>query len=57
MESLTVGTPVQLHVFRGDELIETTLLPAAAIADTWTLSLMESVTEEIAARRNAWLGQ
>ena len=55
METLRPGAAVKLAYFRGDELLEATIIPVAPAADTWTLSLAE-VAGEVLARRQAWLG-
>ena len=53
--ALPPGQPVTLHFFRGDELLEATLLPVPPPADTWTLTLA-AAEGEVLARRIAWLG-
>ncbi|AXQ27448.1 M61 family peptidase [Solimonas sp. K1W22B-7] len=55
LAALPPGQPVTLHFFRGDELLEATLTPAAPPADTWTLTLV-AAEGEVLARRMAWLG-
>lgn len=54
-ESLMPGRAVKLHYFRGDELLQTTLVPEPAPLDTWTLSLVEG-SHQALERRRAWLG-
>jgi len=56
VESLKPGVPVLLHWFRSDELMQASITPQAAIADTWTLTLAEGPTPEASTRRKAWLG-
>jgi predicted metalloprotease with PDZ domain len=47
--------PLRLHFFRGDELLEATLLPVAPPADSWTLTLAAADEAALLRRRN-WLG-
>jgi predicted metalloprotease with PDZ domain len=44
----------RLHVFRDDELHALSLVPAAPLLDTWTVTLAD-VSGATLARRNAWL--
>ncbi len=55
IESLAPGREVEVHYYRGDELLTTRLVAAAAPADTWTLTLAEA-TGDVLQRRQAWLG-
>jgi predicted metalloprotease with PDZ domain len=55
IEALRPERAVRVHYFRGDELFEALVTPAAAVADTWTLTLVDGAAEELA-RRKAWLG-
>ena len=55
LETLTPGRSVTLHFFRGDELLAATLIPAAPLPDTWTLTLAE-VGGDVLERRRRWLG-
>lgn len=54
--ALTPGVPVELLWFRSDELMRAMVTPAAAAADTWTFTLVDAPTADVAARRQAWLG-
>ena len=54
-DALPPGRTVSLHYFRGDELLETQLLPAPLPADTWTLSLVDASGATLE-RRRKWLG-
>jgi len=55
LENLVPGGALGLHYFRGDELLYTRLVPAAAPADTWVLTLAEAEGEKLE-RRRKWLG-
>ncbi|MES2883929.1 MAG: PDZ domain-containing protein [Pseudomonadota bacterium] len=55
LNALVPGAAAELFWFRGDELMRAEITPQAAPADTWTLTLMDSVSAEIATRRKAWL--
>jgi predicted metalloprotease with PDZ domain len=54
-DMLVPARPVRLHYFRGDELMQATLIPEAAVLDTWTFTLA-AVEGDSFRRRNAWLG-
>lgn len=54
--ALAPGRDCTLHFFRGDELLSATLAPQPSPADTWTLTLVESPSPDVLARRKAWLG-
>ena len=53
---LAAGTTVTIHAFRRDELITTTLTVGQPVADTAFFELVEEVSDEVLARRQAWLG-
>lgn len=55
LNALTPGLPVELFWFRSDELMRARITPQACPADTWTLTLMDVMPAEVAARRKAWL--
>lgn len=55
LNALAPGVPVELFWFRSDELMRAQITPQAAAADTWTLTLMDTMSPPIAARRQAWL--
>jgi predicted metalloprotease with PDZ domain len=55
LETLVPGRPLTLHYFRRDELLHSQLTPAAAPADTWTLTLSEAPGVALE-RRGQWLG-
>ncbi len=55
LEALTPGRETRLTFFRGDELLTARLVPVAAPADTWTLTLAD-VAGATLERRRAWLG-
>ncbi len=52
---LKTGVPVELFWFRSDELMRAQITPQMAITDTWTLTLIDALKPEVAARRKAWL--
>jgi len=52
---LTPGKAVEIFWFRSDELMRAWITPAAATADTWTLTLVNDLDAATAARRKAWL--
>ncbi len=52
----SVGTELSVHAFRRDELVETTLKVGAPVADTAYFELVEDASDDVVARRNAWLG-
>ena len=56
LDALSPGTPVQLHYFRGDEFLSTTLIPTEAPQDSWTLTLDDAATAVAVERRRKWLG-
>jgi predicted metalloprotease with PDZ domain len=56
LNGLKSGVPVELFWFRGDELMRAMVTPVAPPADTWTLTLMDTLGTDVAARRKAWLG-
>ncbi|HEX4872196.1 MAG TPA: PDZ domain-containing protein [Nevskiaceae bacterium] len=56
LDAGVAGQPLTVHLFRGDELLERTLVPQPPPLDTWTLSLVEAVDPAVLARRQAWLG-
>jgi predicted metalloprotease with PDZ domain len=49
------GTPVKVHAFRRDEIMEFDVTPLPANADTCELWIKEDVDEATFARRTAWL--
>ncbi len=51
-----VGSRVQVHAFRRDELVERSVTLAQAPLDTCVLTLREDVDEATRERRGAWLG-
>ena len=53
---ISVGTTISVHAFRRDELIETTLIVGEPVADTVYFELVEDASDDVVARRNAWLG-
>ena len=55
LQALTPGNPVELLWFRSDELLRALVVPAAAPADTWTLTLIDAPSSEVALRRQHWL--
>jgi predicted metalloprotease with PDZ domain len=55
LETLAPGREVELHFFRGDELLAVRLVPVAPPQDTWTFTLAAAEGERLA-RRRAWLG-
>ena len=55
LNALVPGVPVELFWFRADELMRAHITPQGAPADTWTLTLMDNLSPEVAARRKAWL--
>ena len=55
VQALTPGVAVELFWFRSDELMRAWITTQAALADTWTLTLVDAPNPEIAARRKAWL--
>jgi len=55
LAQLAPAQPVELHWFRGDELLGATLQPAAPPLDTWTFTLAAAEGATLA-RRQAWLG-
>jgi predicted metalloprotease with PDZ domain len=55
IEALQPEREIEVHFYRGDELLSTRLTPTAAPADTWTLTLAEVSGPELT-RRQAWLG-
>ncbi len=55
IEALLPGRGVEVHFYRGDELLAAQLTPIAAPADTWTLTLA-TVEGPVLERRRAWLG-
>ena len=54
--SLAPGRTYELHYFRSDELLRTSLTAEPLPQDTWTLTLAETATPEKIARRKSWLG-
>jgi predicted metalloprotease with PDZ domain len=54
--ALKVGAEVAVHAFRRDELITTTLKVGEPVADTVYFELVKDASDEMVARRNAWLG-
>ena len=55
LETLAPGRELQLHFFRGDELMCVDITPTAPPADTWTIALADA-QGEILERRKRWLG-
>jgi predicted metalloprotease with PDZ domain len=55
LESLVPGQALELHYFRGDELLHTRLTPELSPADTWVITLAEAEGEKLE-RRRKWLG-
>ena len=55
LNTLMPGVAVELLWFRSDELMRAMVTPQAPALDTWTLTLMDSPTAEVAARRQRWL--
>ncbi|MDE0856754.1 MAG: PDZ domain-containing protein, partial [Nevskia sp.] len=55
LDGLAPEHPVDLHFFRGDELLQTRLTPVAPPLDTWVLTLAEAGAEKLE-RRRKWLG-
>lgn len=49
------GTPVKVHAFRRDEIMEFAVTPLPAKADTCELWIKDDVDEATLARRTAWL--
>ena len=56
VESIPEGDEVDIHAFRGDELMRFRVRPRPAPADTCELRILSDVPHEIARRRAAWLG-
>jgi predicted metalloprotease with PDZ domain len=52
----TVGSPVRIHAFRRDELIDVVATLEAAPLDTCMLALAAAPSSAALARRKAWLG-
>jgi predicted metalloprotease with PDZ domain len=50
------GAPVRIHAFRRDELMEFSVRPGPAPADTCELHLLGDAPDEAVRRRAAWLG-
>ncbi len=57
LQSLTPGQRYSMHLFRNDELLEVSVVPQAAPADTWTLTLDAEASGDVLRRRQAWLGR
>jgi predicted metalloprotease with PDZ domain len=55
LEGLNPGRAIEIHFFRGDELLQAMLEPAPLPADTWALSLAPA-EGEVLERRRRWLG-
>lgn len=55
LDGLAPERPVELHFFRGDELLQTRLTPVAPPLDTWVLTLAEADAVKLE-RRRKWLG-
>lgn len=55
LEGLTPGRPIELHFFRGDELMRTLLEPSTPPLDTWTLTVAPA-EGAVLERRRRWLG-
>lgn len=55
LDAVDAGFEVRVDYFRGEELMSTTLTPAAAPLDTWTLTLDEADGDKLE-RRRKWLG-
>lgn len=55
LAQLAPAQNVTLHYFRGDELLDATLITAAPPLDTWTFTLAAAEGETLA-RRQTWLG-
>lgn len=55
LNALAAGTAVPLHFFRSDELLQVQITPQPAPSDTWTLTLIDKPTPEVAQRRKLWL--
>jgi predicted metalloprotease with PDZ domain len=55
LEQLATGQPVEVHVFRRDELLRLTVVPATAPKDTCHLVLDEQASPPALARRRQWL--
>jgi predicted metalloprotease with PDZ domain len=55
LEGLTPGRAIDVHYFRGDELLCASIVPAVAPADTWSLTLAAAEGETLE-RRRRWLG-
>jgi predicted metalloprotease with PDZ domain len=56
VERLAPGRPIELHLFRRDELLRIPLMPAEPPKDTCFLSLDAEAPDAAVARRRAWLG-
>lgn len=55
LECLVPGQVMEVHYFRGDELLQSRLTPELPPADTWVLTLAEAEGEKLE-RRRKWLG-
>ncbi len=56
LRRLRPGQRVQVHAFRGDELLQHELRLRSAPRDRWEFKLAAGPDSEAAARRSAWLG-
>lgn len=56
VERLEVGRPVEVHLFRRDELLSVRLTPVEPPRDTCVLGFDEHAAESVVARRRRWLG-
>ncbi len=55
LDALTPQRPATVHFFRGDELLQTQLIPVPPPADTWVLTLADADGVKLE-RRRKWLG-
>lgn len=56
IERLEAGRPVEVHLFRRDELLCLRLTPGTPPRDTCVLAFDEQAAESVVARRRRWLG-
>jgi predicted metalloprotease with PDZ domain len=55
LDLLTIGRPVEIHVFRRDELLRLSVIATDPPRDTCYLTLDEQASEPALARRQQWL--
>jgi len=55
LSRIRIGEQIDIHAFRRDELMCFSVLVKSPPLDTCDLSLDDQVSDEVVARRNAWL--